>query len=71
MKSRYDHLNLGDPMTIELDVDQLARRLVRMNYGSVRMVSALVTAIRRGARDTAGNLLADRLEEVLDDLAYT
>lgn len=40
--SRYDHLNRDQ--TIPFDMDTLARQIVDMNYGCVRLLYALVRA---------------------------
>jgi hypothetical protein len=38
----YDHLDEGDPFTVVLDVDALANRIEEMNYGTVRLLGALL-----------------------------
>ena len=41
----YDHLNQEDPLKIKLDLDQLAKMVEGMNYGSIRFLAALVRAM--------------------------
>jgi hypothetical protein len=38
----YDHLDEGDPFTVVLDVEALAKRIEEMNYGTVRLLGALL-----------------------------
>ena len=54
----FDHLNESDPPTIKLDMDELAKQIVSLNYGTVRFLAALARA-RRAHKD----------RQTVDDLA--
>jgi hypothetical protein len=73
MKSGYDHLNIDDPLRLTVDMDDLARRVVAMNYGTVRFLAALVRARRESRKFhvicTANgevDQLADGIEALLE-----
>lgn len=69
MKSQYDHLNDEDPLKLTVDMDDLARRIVTMNYGTVRCLAALVRARRESPRcynHDEGDDLADGIEALLE-----
>jgi hypothetical protein len=40
----YDHLDQTDPPTITLSMEELARKIEGMNYGTHRFLSALIRA---------------------------
>lgn len=37
----YKHLNKGDKFCVELDIEELAAKIIVMNYGMHRLLSAL------------------------------
>lgn len=70
---RYDHLNDTDPIKMTLDMESLANKVVSMNYGTHRFLSALVRA-RRANDKTNGfvtcDLLTNAIEKALNDGGY-
>lgn len=69
----YDHLNETDPLSLPLDFDELAERIVKMNYGSHRFLSAFVRARRKSAKHRAvprGDELANEIENLLNKGLY-
>ena len=40
--SIYDHMNEDDRVTLSIGMDELAQKLVDMNYGVVRLFAALI-----------------------------
>lgn len=69
--SIYDHMNETDKVTVSIDMDELARKLVSMNYGVVRLFAALIR-VRKAEfaermaeyrkKDSSWAEIADRLE---------
>ena len=65
----YDHLNKDDKLEISLDIEELAKKIETMNYGTHRLLSALVRVRRNDTRiDSASEckMLTDGIEELLD-----
>jgi DNA-directed RNA polymerase subunit L len=42
----YKHLDKETPFTVELSMEQIARQVVQLNYGTHRLLSALVHELR-------------------------
>jgi hypothetical protein len=65
----YDHMNAEDPVVSELTIDELARKLEKMNYGTHRLLSALVR-LRRASPETERHpycrMLTDAIENALN-----
>jgi len=59
----YRHLNENDGVLI--GIEDIARQIVKMNYGTHRMLSAIVRARRESAR--GHDELADRIEALLNE----
>lgn len=65
----YDHINKESPLEITVDIEDLAKRIEAMNYGTHRLLSALVR-IRRKDTETESfpecRMLTDGIEELLN-----
>lgn len=65
----YDHLNRNDKFTLEMDMEEVARKIEKMNYGTHRFLYALVR-IRRAdpviEASPGGKLLTDGIERLLN-----
>lgn len=67
----YDHLNRTDPICLPLDLDELARLLVRSNYGVQRFLSALVRARKVDtARAGQPDRLMSEIQRLLEEGEY-
>jgi hypothetical protein len=64
----YDHLNADNPINATVDMDELAKRVVLLNYGAHRFLSALVRALREASKwkYRENNELADEIEKLLN-----
>ncbi len=60
----YKHLNEGDGVVI--DIETIAKQIVKLNYGTHRMLSAIIRARREKPMTyTERDELADELEVLL------
>lgn len=67
MRRRFDeykHLNGTDKFAVELDIEEIAARIVAMNYGTHRLLCALV---RKLEIVDAEDEIAKRLRQIIDD----
>lgn len=66
----YDHLN-GDPGDgVTIQIDDIARQIVRLNHGTHRLLSAIVRERRNYAKQRglqSPDDFADRIEKMLND----
>lgn len=53
----YKHLDASTKVSIELSMEDIARRCVSLNYGAHRLLSALVHELRSAARTQRDNAL--------------
>jgi hypothetical protein len=60
----YKHLDKDTSMTITLPMEQIARECVALNYGSHRLLSALVHALRDANAVRAAKWEKDYPDEV-------
>ncbi len=63
----YDHMNKTDKLKLELSIEELAGRLERMNYGTQRLLSALVK-LRREDREINAEPLCKMLTNGIEEL---
>jgi hypothetical protein len=68
----WKDLNEIDMIGIEWTIPELADRVVKMNRGAHRMLSAMVPALRAKRRDHgfSDSELADAIEKILNDGLY-
>lgn len=64
----YDHMNVNDPLTVQIDLDALADQIVDLNHGTSRMLAALVRARQRHPVHGNPKMPYDRLRQELVDL---
>jgi hypothetical protein len=69
MKRRFDeyaHINETSKFTVELDIEEVAAKIVGMNYGCHRLLCAMVRAIRRRDNGNGYSASAEKLQEFID-----
>ena len=75
MLGMYDHMNKHDGVTVSSSIEDIARQIEHMNYGTHRLLSALVRARRESAAKAFPNdpelqqkraALADEIEKLLN-----
>ena len=65
----YDHLSQSDPLIVPVTFDDLTNRIVKMNYGTHRLLSALVRSLEKeAARSGYPSDFAPLLTEMLKDI---
>jgi hypothetical protein len=62
----YDHLNEDSRLELSVDMDELAKKIEKMNYGTHRFLSALVRARRKS--DKCHSLDRDELADGIEAL---
>lgn len=63
----YDRLNESSSLDIELDINDIAKQFVSMNYGTHRLLSAIVRARdNRGIAWQRPDELADGIRDLLN-----
>lgn len=61
----YDHMNESDPLTLPVDLDELCRRIVSMNRGTERLLSALIRQLKASKRQKFHSELGAAIEEAV------
>ena len=63
LTGQYNHLDEHDPFTVELDFNQIAIRSAQMNYGTHRLLSAVVfTLLGKDPSDPMAKVIKDQLD---------
>ena len=64
MIGEYDHLNTTDAISYNVDIDRLANAVVTSNYGTHRMLSAMV---REANRINKKGPMMEAIEKMLEE----